>query len=685
MLNLRIIFQKEHDRLILFAPFCMALGIISYFSLPYEPPAFIGCAALLASIGIVYATRLTYLRYVCIAFMLAALGFTLAQWRTASMDVVALTSPMPFARVTGTLESIEQTPKGSKLYLNKVVIEGLAKEGTPARITLTLRSYDDSLRNGQSVSLLAGLFPPPQAALPGGFDFARHYYFKAIGAVGYGMPPVTVNATPEQSSFAIGFSELRHRVTQSIRAHFDEPAGSIAAAFVTGQTASIPESVNEDMRIAGIYHLLAVSGLNLSIVAGIAFFTVRLLLAAIPALALRYNIKKWAAAAALVFSFLYLQLAGSPVSAERAFLMVSLIFIAIMLDRDPSPMRAIAAAAVIIMCFTPEAVLTASFQLSFSATTAIVAAYESIMGQLRKRATGIGIQRLVVYFYAVAGTALVAWVGTEPFIIYHFHQFSTYSLLTNTLAEPLVSFVLMPLVVLGVALLPLGLGFIAFTPMQYALDMLNTLAHWVASLPHAMLLVPAPTDLGFFVIACGLVWLYFWRGWIRLLGLPFIAAGFFTCLYYETPDLLISGDGKQVAVRMEDGSAFMLKGRAGSFVAEQWSRAMLVQDMENRKASPANCDKQGCLITLHGHSIALPKTQEAAMEDCTQADIVIVTGFAIAQGACHAKLVIDDAALSANGATALHFGQGGIRIAHARTLQGARPWQSIALPSDPTP
>lgn len=678
--------QSEHDRLILFTPFCMVVGIIIYFSSAYEPPAFAGSACFLAACGITYMSRKrAYLRYACITLMLAALGFTLAQWRTASMEMVALKEPMPFAKVSGVLENIEQTPKGSKLYLNNVAIEGLAEAETPRRITLTLKSYDDNLRNGQSISVLAGLFPPPQAALPGGFDFARHYYFKGIGAVGYGMPPVTVNTTQEQSSFAVGFSELRHRVTQSIRSHFDEPAGSIAAAFVTGQTASIPESVNEDMRIAGIYHLLAVSGLNLSIVAGIAFFTVRLLLAAIPALALRYNIKKWAAAAALIFSFLYLQLAGSPVSAERAFLMVSLIFIAIMLDRDPSPMRAIAAAAVIILCWTPEAVLSASFQLSFSATTAIVAAYESIMGGLRKRAVGIGIQRLVVYFYAVAGTALVAWVGTEPFIVYHFHQFSTYSLLTNTLAEPLVSFVLMPLVVLGVALLPLGLGFIAFTPMQYALDMLSALAHWVASLPHAMLLVPAPTDTGFFVIACGLVWLYLWRGWIRLASLPFIALGFLTCLYYETPDLLISGDGKQVAVRITDESAYMLRGRAGSFVAEQWSRAMLVQDMENRKASPASCDKQGCLIKLHGHSVALPKTQEAALEDCAEADIVIATGFTLAEGACHAKLVIDDAALSKGGATALYFGQGAMRMAQAKTLQGARPWQSIASPSDPAP
>lgn len=112
---------------------------------------------------------------------------------------------------------------------------------------------------------------------------------------------------------------------------------------------------------------------------------------------------------------------------------------------------------------------------------------------------------------------------------------------------------------------------------------------------------------------------------------------------------------------------------------------MLVQNMENRKASPATCDKQGCLIKLHGHSVALPKTQEAATEDCTQADIVIMNDVTLAEGTCNAKLVIDSATLAANGATALYFNQGETRITHAKTLQGARPWQSIAASSDPAP
>jgi competence protein ComEC len=240
----------------------------------------------------------------------------------------------------------------------------------------------------------------------------------------------------------------------------------------------------------------------------------------------------------------------------------------------------------------------------------------------------------------------------------------------------------MPLVVLGVLLLPLGLGWLAFMPMQYGVDALLSLAHYVASLPYAMLLVPAPTDAGFFVVVLGLVWLYFWRGRIRLLGLPFIAAGLCTALAYVPPDMLISGDGKHIALRVGDGSAFMLKGRNDSFIAGQWEHAMLVQNMGNKKESPANCDKQGCIIRQSGHVIALPKTQEAALDDCASADIIIATGFAIAPETCHAVLLIDQNTLNANGATAVRFSDGKLLTEFTNTIQGSRPWQSAAEGED---
>jgi competence protein ComEC len=552
----------------------------------------------------------------------------------------------------------------------------LSKEETPEFISITLKSYDPNLMTGQRVHLRTGLFPPPEPSVPGGFDFQRYFYFRQIGAVGYGIPPLDAESLKDSgaSDFDIWFAEFRHRLTESIRSYFHEPAGAVAAAFITGETRAIPDEINNDMRIAGLYHLLAVSGMNLSVVAGIAFFSLRLLLASISSVALRFNIKKWAAFLALIASYIYLRVSGSPVSAERAFFMVSLIFIAILLDRDPTPMRSVAIAAFCILLYEPEAVLTASFQLSFSATAALIASYEWGSNLLAKksRESGFGIRRITFYFAAVMVTSFIAWCATEPFIIYHFNQFSSYSLIANTIAEPLVSFLLMPLVIAGVLLLPFGLAKIAFAPMQYGVDMLLHIAHWTAGLPHAMWIVPNPDGNGFLCAVLGGIWIYFWKARWRWCGIIAVVAGMSTAFSYAPPDIFISGDGKHIAVRLDDGRMAMLKGRSTNINAQSWARAAIEQGYVEKDDIPMQCDDKGCVITLKKRKVAVLKDPAAFADECSLSDIII-TGFPVAGTACNA-MVVDKNLLDKNGGAALWLKDGQITMKQTRLEQGNRPW-----------
>ena len=684
--KIRDAYHGEHDRLILWAPVLMGAGIAWYFHLHDEPPRWLGLGGMLlcAAFGITFR-RNGFLRGLCIALMLVTFGVALSQYRTYSIHSPALSAPMSYAYVSGRIVEIAPTPKGSKLLLEDVAIGKLPADKTPLHVSVTLRSYDPNLVTGQRVALHAGLFPPPEPALPGGFDFGRYFFFRETGAVGYGIGQMEVKSLQDSgaSGFDIWFAEFRHRLTESMRSHFSEPTGSVAAAFITGEVRAIPDEVNDDMRIAGLYHLLAVSGMNLSVVAGLAFFSLRLLLAAIPALALRYNIKKWAAALALIASYVYLRVSGTPVSAERAFFMVSLVFVAILLDRDPTPMRSVALAAFCIMLYEPEAALTASFQLSFSATAALIASYEwgvqrfSQMG----REEGLGLRRGMLYFAAVMATSLVAWLATEPFIVYHFNQFSSYSLLSNTIAEPLVSFILMPLVITGVLLMPLHLGALAFTPMQYGVDLLLSIAHHVAHLPHAMWIVPAPTDAGFALALLGGVWIYFWRArWRWLGGIAFIA-GMSTMLFYVPPDVFISADGKHVALRLDDGRTAMIRGKATSVNAQSWARATTTLSLLDVKESPAQCDKKGCAVTTKGHNIAVLRDSGAIAEECRLSDIVIVNE-AFASDACAAAHLIDTNFLNKAGATTIWFEKSGLRMRGVRPEAGNRPWARPSVPME---
>ncbi|HEU5047425.1 MAG TPA: ComEC/Rec2 family competence protein [Rickettsiales bacterium] len=671
--------ESEQERFALWIPVCMGFGIAWYFHLRSEPPLWLGSVCMIAAALIAYAARrrAAILYYICIAILFAAFGVTLAQWRTYHIHSPHLTATLPPVPVSGKIAEIAPTPKGSKLILKDVTITGIDAEHTPHYISVTLHIYDPHLVTGQIVHLRAGLFPPPEPDVPGGFDFSRYFYFREIGAVGYGIAPLEAVPLKESgaSGFDIWFAEFRHRLTESIRSYFREPAGSVAAAFITGETREIPESVNDDMRTAGLYHLLAVSGMNLSVVAGLAFFSLRLLFASIPALALRYPIKKWAALLALIASYLYLRVAGAPVSAERAFFMVAFIFIAILLDRDPMPMRSIAIAAFCIMLYEPEAVLSASFQLSFSATAALVASYEWGVERFaqRGREAGFSLWRIIFYFAAVMMTSLVAWLGTEPLIIYHFNQFSSYSLLANTVADPLVSFILMPLVIAGVLLLPFGAAWIAFAPMQYGIDLLLRIADWTAHLPHAMCIVPNPSDAGFALAMLGGIWVYFWKTRMRWIGLIAVITGMSTSFAYVPPDLFISSDGKHVAAKLDGGKMVMVRGRDTGFNAASWARAALEHEYVEKDDAPVRCDRAGCVLHMRGHTVSVLKNTDALADDCAESDVIIIAT-AVDHATCRASLIVDKTLLERSGNIAVFFENGKIRIAESRSQQGVRPW-----------
>jgi competence protein ComEC len=167
------------------------------------------------------------------------------------------------------------------------------------------------------------------------------------------------------------------------------------------------------MRDSGLAHLLAISGLHMGLVAGLLFFGIRALLALVPSLALNHPIKKWAAVAAAAGGLAYLLLVGATVPSQRAFLMVSVVLLAVLLDRSAISLRLVAWAALVILLLAPESLLSASFQMSFAAVTALVAGYEVVTLRRAGRAAERGMgRRMAFYLAGVALTTSTAWPGT---------------------------------------------------------------------------------------------------------------------------------------------------------------------------------------------------------------------------------------------------------------------------------
>src|SRR5690606_36467015 len=144
---------------------------------------------------------------------------------------------------------------------------------------------------------------------------------------------------------------------------------------------------------------------------------VRAALALIPGLALRYPIKKWAAFIAILGATFYLTISGAAIATQRAWTVITLMFVAILLDRPALSMRNVALAAIIILLWRPESLIGASFQMSFAAVVTPIAFYESemarrwTMGQGRAGLSALP-QLAVAYVLGIALTSIVAGAAT---------------------------------------------------------------------------------------------------------------------------------------------------------------------------------------------------------------------------------------------------------------------------------
>lgn len=681
----------EQERWPLWLPVFFGTGIGVYFGLPREPPWWLGLAALAAAFAAAIAVRKRPAWFLPgIAFSLVATGFAVAQGRAALMDAPVLTRKTPPVLVEGRIAEIESKATGYRIVLDHVRIEGQARATTPERARIRVRDPDGVLKPGGWISVRAILSPPPPPATPGGYDFQRQVYFQGIGAVGFAVAKRPQLLDPPQArsggwSPVLWLDGVRTDVTRRIMAASGGgAAGAIAAALLTGQQGAIPDDVLQAMRDSGLAHLLAISGQNISIMAGFVFLLVRGFLALIPWVALRHPIKKWAAAAGFAAALFYLLLSGAGVPTQRSVAMIGLVLLAIILDRSVISMRPLAWAALFILAILPEAMMGPSFQLSFAAVAALIAVYEALPGGYGAWVRGSEGSarwhaRALRHLLAVALTSLVAIAATTPFAAYHFNRFSLYGLAANMIAVPLTDLWIMPWALAVLALMPFGLEHWALGPMVWGVQVMIDVAREVASWPSAVIAMPAMPTSALVLITMGGLWLFIWRRRVRLLGLAPIAVGIVLSILARPPDILVSGDAKLVALRAPSGGQAVWSAGGGRFETERW---LLQAGEETALPWPARdaiedggwllCDTLGCLYRPPGHVVALVRQADALVEDCTVAELVV--SLVPVRRACAGVPVIDRFDLWRNGTHAIWLEGRNPRIETVRGRQGDRPW-----------
>jgi competence protein ComEC len=695
----------ERERWVLWLPALLGGGIAVYFLLPVEPrllPLRLGMACALLAFAL-FCRHLLW-RWPLLLLLAFVSGLWLAAERTASVAAPVLERPSGAVWVEARVLEVEPRDTGHRLLLDDLRFAGLDEAETPKRIRITLRRDGEVIWPGERLRVRAMLLPPPEPAMPGAFDFARYAWFRQIGAVGYAISTAELMAPADdgqswREAAMLSLSAIRQDWTRRIAAQTDGAGGAIAAALMTGVRGPIPDSVDAAFRDSGLAHILSISGLHLTLVAGLLFFAVRAALALHPHLALHYPIKKWAAFAALLGAIAYTLVSGAALPTLRALAMIALALLAVMLDRRAVTLRAVAWAALLLLVLWPDSLLDPGFQMSFAAVTALVATFEHLAPKLTQWRSQAGPLRIALLWLAgVMAASFVAGLGSSLFAAYHFNRVADYALLANLLAAPLVDFIIMPLAVLAFMLMPFGLEALALTPMVWAVDLLIALAIWVAGWPDAVGTVPAMPLWGLAAIAIGGLWLCLWRLRWRWLGSLGLIAGTVSPWLIAQPDLLVSGDGRLLALRAaEPGRYYFSVAAPRGFIAETWwerlgsprlypwpslprnERRAGAGDGDGRSGADGSlrCDVAGCSWRRDGFLVALPVQPKAIAEDCRHADAVIAPRMAVRYRCPAAKIVIDRNDLWRQGTHALYLDAAqGMRSVSVAQLRGRRPWVS---------
>ncbi len=318
---------------------------------------------------------------------------------------------------------------------------------TTGNILLHLQGpWPTALIPGDKLIIRADLKRPDSSRTPGVFDYAQHLARKGIWISGSVRSPLFVQKLEENQGTLHTLRYLPERIRTTIGDHIDisVPAENrgLYRAILTGDISRVDGVTLETFKGSGTFHILSISGLHMTIIFILLYTALYWLLNRSERLLFRYPLRKWATILCLPVLVGYGLLAGLNAPVFRAVIMSCVVIVAVCTDRPKSPSTLLACAALIILIVEPLALLTASFQLSFVATMAILFLFPALKKLILADSTTPSPRtwRQIVLNWLLAGllVSTVATLATAPIILFAFNRFSPVGILANLLVEPLI-------------------------------------------------------------------------------------------------------------------------------------------------------------------------------------------------------------------------------------------------------
>lgn len=657
----------DERRLFVLLPFAIIAGLIVSLlgSAPPEPAALIG-----VGIAMVLAIPLAMRSTVALRLLALAaafwLGFSLLAIQGALFGTSMLSRPAFGTFEMRVDEIVSESDTGRRVVVSAITpAEG--SRALPVRRARIVVAEGPTLTPGDVIRGTVRFYEVPGPVVPGGFDTQFHAYFDGIGAYGNTTKPVELVRSGDPASIEHIIDGVRRAIAERINHALPQPSAGIAVALITGDQSGVTDEARDVMATAGLAHVLSVSGLHLTIVAGGVFVALRMFLSLFEGPGRFVSVKRVAAAVGILAALLYFAISGGNVAALRATVMILLVFGAAVFGRQALTMRNVAIAALVVLLTDPASVFRPSFQLSFAAVVALIGAWELARGREGRERNLV--QQALGYFGGIAVTSLVAGAATLLFSVYHFQQTSPLGVLGNLASLPLVGFVMMPAAVLGSLAMPFGFEAPFLAAMGWSIDRMIDIAALIASWSGGIDASPLLTPLALVLGLAALAWFAFFPGWHRLIGPVLLIPAVALFAVDRAPDVLVADTTQAVAMRLEGGLQ-IVAGKPQGFAVEVWRETY----GEALEAGAVPCDSVACVVeSPRGFTAAVIRDPAGFYEECG-ADLVIARREAPAS--CEAATIIDEDDLDTGGVhwLAWNAADGTFEVRPA-IPDGARPWR----------
>jgi len=556
----------------------------------------------------------------------------------------------------------------------------------PQKISINLIKNFDNISVNDVIAVRMMLQPAKAREFSDDFDFSLDAKFKKIGAYGFGIGEARILKKAEISSLEQWFLDLREKVRSKIENSLEGDISAIALAFLIGDQNRISKNLMSDIRNSGLAHLLSISGFHLALASAIFFVSTRFILSRSTFLILNFDIKKAAAIAAISGTYFYLKIAASPIPAQRAFIMVLLVLIALFVGQKINSKRTIMTAVLALILYNPLAVFNISFQLSFAAILVLGSFYE-VMPRVHFNNLFL---KAVCYFIEIILVSIIIQIATTPFLMHSFQNVSLLGFIANILAIPLTSFFVMPLGFLALFLMPLNLEKYVLTLMGKGILLIEKIAVFVAEMNYSNLVSPQLSGFGLVVAILGLLLICLSSSRLRWFGVLIFGLSFLTLIFDKKPDILFDGGQKFFAIYDQKNGLIFSKDLKPSKEREIWMKKMGELEFKSIATRPISkqvqddiilgsasssrhsklvlesfaCDEDKCLITKSQKILVLLKRNKISEICKNDFDVIVnlTSKYLLPPCIAAGKIKIDNFDFYQKGGQFFYFEEGKIRI-----------------------